>query len=67
MYYYYYICQDNRWKKRGMSLMPIMYPITPLGQWHALISVYPRDGTVAVLHGGIEFGQGINTKVFKIK
>lgn len=28
-----------------------------------LISIYAEDGTVAVSHGGVEIGQGINTKV----
>ncbi|XP_008544021.1 uncharacterized protein LOC103568824 isoform X1 [Microplitis demolitor] len=54
---------ENRWKKRGMSLVPMTYPFGPFGQFHALVSIYARDGTVAITHGGIEMGQGIHTKV----
>ena len=28
-----------------------------------LVNIYATDGTVAVSHGGVEIGQGINTKV----
>lgn len=41
----------------------MMYPVGLWGQFHALVSIYARDGTVSVSHGGIECGQGINTKV----
>ncbi|XP_063993360.1 uncharacterized protein LOC135171019 [Diachasmimorpha longicaudata] len=58
--------KEHRWKKRGISLMPMKYPIDQGGQWSSLVTIYPRDGTVAVLHGGIEVGQGINTKVAQV-
>lgn len=44
----------------------MMFPLTIFGQFHALVSIYARDGTVSVTHGGIESGQGINTKVSNI-
>ncbi|XP_043523035.1 xanthine dehydrogenase/oxidase-like isoform X2 [Frieseomelitta varia] len=57
---------ENRWKKKGIALLPFMYPFGVWGQFHALVSIYARDGTVSVTHGGIECGQGINTKVAQI-
>lgn len=36
------------------------------GPYHIVLSVYYLDGSIAITHGGIEMGQGINTKVNKI-
>lgn len=39
------------------------FPMDTLCNYHAMVSVYRGDGSVAVVHGGVEVGQGINTKV----
>ena len=57
--------QNNKWKKRGMSYVPIRYGVgwMPPFPNYCHISVFQNDGTISVSHGGIEMGQGINTKV----
>ena len=57
--------QNNRWKKRGMSMVPMRYHIHSFAPmpFYVHISVFEGDGSIAATHGGIEMGQGINTKV----
>nr|KAG5688435.1 hypothetical protein BaRGS_001852 [Batillaria attramentaria] len=60
--------QANRWKKRGLSMVPVRYHIGIEHQhFSVLVSIYHMDGTIAIQHGGIEMGQGINTKTFKLQ
>lgn len=60
----------NRWRKRGISMIPIKYGISytyrPMNQGGAYVVVFSGDGTVTVEHGGIEMGQGIHTKIAQI-
>ncbi|CAH1403040.1 unnamed protein product [Nezara viridula] len=55
--------KENRWKKRGISAMPIRFGITLYPSYYAIVSIFNNDGTVAITSGGIEMGQGLNTKV----
>ncbi|KMZ03365.1 abscisic-aldehyde oxidase [Drosophila simulans] len=56
----------NRWTKRGLGLAVMDYPIFYFGQYPATVAIYHVDGTVVVTHGGIEMGQGMNTKVAQV-
>ena len=58
--------QKNKLKKKGLAMMPICFGIsfttTFLNQASALVHVY-TDGSVSVSTGGVEMGQGVNTKL----
>lgn len=57
---------QNRWRKRGIATVPMDYAVHIFGYMNALVTIYHGDGTVVLTHGGIEMGQGINTKVAQI-
>lgn len=51
-----------------MSFLPMVYPMYYSSyRYNVLIAINRHDGSVAVSHGGIECGQGINTKVINEK
>ena len=47
--------------------MPMKYGVGWNGNFfNVVVSVYGHDGSVAIMHGGIEMGQGINTKAIQV-
>ncbi|CAD7078511.1 unnamed protein product [Hermetia illucens] len=42
------------------------FPIIYFGQISAAVAIYHYDGTVLISHGGVEIGQGINTKAAQV-
>ena len=61
--------RTSKYKKKGIALVPLKFGIsftaTMLNQGGALLNIY-MDGSVSVNHGGIEMGQGLNTKIAQI-
>uniref|UniRef100_A0A182JFA6 Indole-3-acetaldehyde oxidase n=1 Tax=Anopheles atroparvus TaxID=41427 RepID=A0A182JFA6_ANOAO len=58
--------ETNRWKKRGIAIVPMAHPISFFGGMNAWVSIYHVDGSVAVAIGCPELGQGVNTKVAQV-
>eukprot|EP00300_Choanocystis_sp_HF-7_P021075 c20731_g1_i2.p1 GENE.c20731_g1_i2~~c20731_g1_i2.p1 ORF type:complete len:1155 (+),score=277.93 c20731_g1_i2:26-3490(+) len=61
--------KQNRYKKRGIAMVPVKFGMsftaTFMNQSSALVHIY-TDGSVLVTHGGVEMGQGINTKMAQV-
>lgn len=64
-----YVGRSNRWKKRGIALVPTKYGISfqadILMQGGVLLLVY-SDGSILLSLGGIEMGQGLFTKMIQV-
>lgn len=62
----------HRWKKRGICMIPLKYGVSYTGprgtldQGGAYVVAYSDDGSLLVHHGGVEIGQGIDTKMAQI-
>jgi xanthine dehydrogenase/oxidase len=61
---------QNRWRKRGISMIPMKYGVSYTfltgNQGGALLTVCESDGTVIIATGGVEMGQGLETKLVQI-
>ncbi|XP_069792527.1 xanthine dehydrogenase/oxidase-like isoform X2 [Narcine bancroftii] len=58
---------DNLWKKKGLAAVPLKYSLYwSWGCFLCTVSIFASDGSVIVSHGGIESGQGLNTKVAQV-
>ncbi|NQZ11812.1 MAG: molybdopterin-dependent oxidoreductase, partial [Algicola sp.] len=64
--------KENKWRKRGISMIPLKYGVSysgprgTLNQGGAYVMAYAADASVLVHHGGVEMGQGIQTKMAQI-
>ncbi|XP_077175024.1 aldehyde oxidase 3-like [Paroedura picta] len=59
----------NYWKKKGIAIIPMIFAVGDYIRYHqqaqALVNIYV-DGSVLVLCGGSELGQGMYTKVLQV-
>lgn len=56
----------NRWKKKAIQISVMSFPVEFYGNYSALVTIYRGDGTVTVTTGGIDMGQGANTKAAQV-
>ncbi|CAL1538889.1 unnamed protein product [Lymnaea stagnalis] len=58
--------RSNRWKKRGLHVMPNRYAMTYTWlSFNTSVIIYHADGSVVIAHGAIDMGQGIDTKAIQ--
>jgi xanthine dehydrogenase/oxidase len=61
----------HRWKKRGIAMTPLKYGIgfkqsVAMNTSSALVQINKTDGAITVIHGGVEMGQGLHTKIAQV-
>lgn len=49
--------------KKGLGMAMMNFNMAILCPYSVMLSIFSADGSVTISHGGIECGQGINTKV----
>lgn len=63
--------RTHRWRKRGISMTSLKYGIgfkqlAALNTSSAVVQINKDDGSVTVVHGGVEMGQGLHTKIAQV-
>ncbi|XP_034832567.1 uncharacterized protein [Maniola hyperantus] len=58
--------KKNRWMKKAIKINVMLFPVLFYGNYTAMVSIYRGDATVTVTTGGIEMGQGVNTKAAQV-
>lgn len=58
--------RENRWKKRGLGTCLLRWSNPKSRNFDVNMSVFHGDGSIVITIGGIEIGQGINTKVTQV-
>lgn len=58
--------KENRWRKRGIRCSFLRWTVVGGTRFEVNLSICHGDGSVIITHGGIEMGQGINTKAVQI-
>jgi len=58
----------NKFIKRGIAVSSMKYPFTYswFSKYNVVVTISGWDGSVVVSHGGIESGQGLDTKVCQV-
>ncbi len=61
----------NRWKKRGIAMVPLKYGIgfkqnPAMNTASAIVQINKDDGSITIIHGGVEMGQGLHTKIAQV-
>ncbi|XP_069359953.1 uncharacterized protein [Maniola hyperantus] len=57
---------ENRWRKRGLRFTCMKWFGSIPFIMNVILSVYHGDGSVAIIHGGVDLGQGIHTKATQV-